>query len=65
MLVAGGGSKVTNLVAYLAERFQIYVEPFDPFRNLNVNPQKFDEPYLREFAPDMAVAVGLALRSDG
>jgi type IV pilus assembly protein PilM len=65
MLVAGGGSKVANLVAYLSERFQIYVEPFDPFRNLNVNPQKFDEQYLREFAPDMAVAVGLALRSDG
>lgn len=65
MLVAGGSSKVTNLVAYLAERFQIYVEPFDPFRNLNVNSQKFDEQYLREFAPDMAVAVGLALRSAG
>lgn len=65
VLVAGGSSKVTNLVAYLSERFQIYVEPFDPFRNLNVNQQKFDEEYLREFAPDMAVAVGLALRSDG
>jgi type IV pilus assembly protein PilM len=65
MLVAGGGSKVANLVPYLAERFQIYVEPFDPFRNLTVNPQKFDGEYLREFAPDMAVAVGLALRADG
>lgn len=65
MLVAGGGSKVANLVSYLSERFQIYVEPFDPFRNLNVNAQRFDEQYLREFAPDMAVAVGLALRSDG
>ena len=65
MLVAGGGSKVANLITYLAERFQIYVEPFDPFRNLKVNSQRFDEQYLREFAPDMAVAVGLALRSDG
>ena len=65
MLVAGGGSKVANLVAYLSERFGIYVEPFDPFRNLNVSNNKFDAEYLREFAPDMAVAVGLALRSDG
>jgi type IV pilus assembly protein PilM len=65
MLVAGGGSKVANLVPYLAERFGIYVEPFDPFRNLNVSASKFDDEYLREYAPDMAVAVGLALRSDG
>ncbi len=65
MLVAGGGSKVANLVTYLAERFQVYVEPFDPFRNLIVDTEKFNEEYLREFAPDMAVAVGLALRADG
>jgi type IV pilus assembly protein PilM len=65
MLVAGGCSKVTNLLAYLTERFQMHIEPFDPFRNLKVNHNKFDEQYLREFAPDMAVAVGLALRSDG
>ncbi len=65
MLVAGGSSKVANLIAHLAERFHIYVEPFDPFRNLKVNAQKFDEQSLRELAPDMVVAVGLALRSDG
>ncbi len=65
MLVAGGGSKVASLIPYLSERFGIYVEPFDPFRNLNVSADKFDSEYLREFAPDMAVAVGLALRSDG
>lgn len=65
MLVAGGGSKVHNLVPYFAERFQVYVEPFDPFRNLRVDKSKFNPEYLSEFAPDMAVAVGLALRSDG
>ncbi len=65
MLVAGGGSKVANLIPCLSGRFQVYVEPFDPFRNLLVDAAKFNEEYLREFAPDMAVAVGLALRSDG
>lgn len=63
VLVAGGGSKVANLIPHMTERFQVHVEAFDPFRSLNINPQKFDEAYLREYAPDMAVAVGLALRS--
>jgi type IV pilus assembly protein PilM len=63
ILVAGGGSKVAHLITHLAERFQVHVEAFDPFRCLTVNGQKFDEGYLREYAPDMAVAVGLALRS--
>jgi len=63
MLVAGGSSKVNGLIPYLAERFQIPVEPFNPFRNISINSKKFDENYIHEFAPDMAVAVGLALRS--
>jgi type IV pilus assembly protein PilM len=63
VLVAGGGSKVSNLIPHMAERFGVHVEAFDPFRSLSVNGQKFDEAYLREYAPDMAVAVGLALRS--
>ena len=64
MLIAGGGSKVPNLTAYLANRFQIYVEPFNPFRNVKISNEKFNQEYLSEFAPDMAVAVGLALRSE-
>jgi type IV pilus assembly protein PilM len=62
MLVAGGSSKASGLLAYLAERFQMPVVPFDPFRNISINSKKFDESYIHEFAPDMAVAVGLALR---
>jgi type IV pilus assembly protein PilM len=63
LLVAGGCSKVHGLIPTLAERFKVPVEPFDPFRSININAKKFDESYIREFAPDMAVAVGLALRS--
>ncbi len=63
VLVAGGCSKVYGLLPYLSERLKVSVEPFDPFRSININPKKFDENYIREFAPDMAVAVGLALRS--
>lgn len=63
ILIAGGCSKVHGLIPTLAERFKVPVEPFDPFRSININGKKFDETYIREFAPDMAVAVGLALRN--
>jgi type IV pilus assembly protein PilM len=63
MLVSGGSSKVPGLTAYLAERFGVPVEKFDSFRNIKYNAKNFDEDYIRELSPNMAVAVGLALRS--
>lgn len=62
ILVAGGGSKLPGLTDYLAKRFEIPVEVFDPFRQIQVDSRKFDPDYMREILPDMAVAVGLALR---
>jgi type IV pilus assembly protein PilM len=63
MLISGGSSKVPGLTSYLAERFGVPVEKFDSFRNIKYNTKKFDEDYIRELSPNMAVAVGLALRS--
>src|SRR5262245_53823190 len=62
ILVAGGGSKLPGLPDYLAHRFEIPVEVFDPFRQIEVDARKFDPDYMKEIVPDMAVAVGLALR---
>ncbi len=62
ILLAGGGSKLPGLGEYLAKRFEIPVEVFDPFRQIQVDPAKFDPDYMREIVPEMAVAVGLALR---
>lgn len=62
ILVAGGGSKLPGLAEYLAKRFEIPVEVFDPFRQIEVDSRKFDPEYMREVIPEMAVAVGLALR---
>ena len=62
ILLAGGGSKLPGLAVYLAKRFEIPVEVFDPFRQVQVDPKKFDPDYMREIVPEMAVAVGLALR---
>jgi type IV pilus assembly protein PilM len=62
ILIAGGGSKLPGLTEYLAKRFEITVEAFDPFKEIEVDSKKFDPDYMREVVSEMAVAVGLALR---
>jgi type IV pilus assembly protein PilM len=62
ILLAGGGSKLPGLADFLARKFEIPVEVFDPFRQIEVDSRKFDPDYMREIVPEMAVAVGLALR---
>ncbi|HXU08628.1 MAG TPA: type IV pilus assembly protein PilM, partial [Blastocatellia bacterium] len=62
MLIAGGSSKVFELTEYLSDKFQMPVERFDSFRSIRVDSKKFDDEYLRELSPNMAVAVGLAVR---
>lgn len=62
ILLAGGGSKLPGLADYLAKLFEMPVEVFNPFRQIEVDDKKFDPDYMREIVPEMAVAVGLALR---
>jgi len=62
ILVSGGGSKLKGLVDFLSKRFEVPVEMFDPFRKIKVDARGFDPEYMREIVPEMAIAVGLALR---
>ncbi len=62
ILISGGGSKLQGLAADLSARLEVPVEVLDPFRNIKVDSRKFDPDYLSEIMPEMAVAVGLALR---
>lgn len=62
ILISGGGSKLTGLADFLARRFEVSVEMFDPFRKIKVDARGFDPDYMREIVPEMAIAVGLALR---
>lgn len=62
ILVAGGGAKVKGLTEHLAERFEIPVEMFNPFRCIKIDERKFDPDWLRDITPEVVVAVGLALR---
>jgi len=62
ILVSGGGSKLSGLADFLAKQFEVPVEIFDPFRKIRVDSRGFDPEYMREMVPEMAIAVGLALR---
>src|SRR5438270_1040519 len=62
ILISGGGSKLKGLVEFLSKRFEIPVEMFDPFRKIKVDSRGFDPEYMSELVPEMAIAVGLALR---
>ncbi len=62
ILISGGGSKLSGLAEDLSRRLELPVEVLDPFRSIKVDTRKFDPDYLSEIMPEMAVAVGLALR---
>jgi type IV pilus assembly protein PilM len=62
ILISGGGSKLKGLQEYLSQRFELAVEPLNPFLRIKVDTRRFDPDYMREVVPEMAVAVGLALR---
>ena len=62
MFVSGGAIHTPGLLDTLGSNFDIPVEKFDSFRRIRVDSAKF--PLIKEQAADMAIAVGLALRSD-
>ena len=62
ILISGGGSKLAGLAEELSSRLELPVEVLDPFRSIKVDTRKFDPDYLSEIMPEMAVAVGLAVR---
>jgi len=63
IVVAGGSSRVPGLLDVLREEFSIPVEEMYPFRKIVINPGRHNEEQIRELAPRLAIAVGLALRS--
>jgi type IV pilus assembly protein PilM len=62
MLISGGGSKLSRLPQELSKRLEMPVEILNPFQRIKVDARRFDPDYLNEIMPEMAVAVGLALR---
>lgn len=63
IVVAGGSSRVPGLMDVLREEFAVPVEEMYPFRKIVINPARHNEEQIKELAPRLAIAVGLALRS--
>ena len=61
LYLAGGGAHTAGLMERLQEKLKLPVEFFDSFRAIQP-PQGINRQQLNAVAPDMAVAVGLALR---
>ena len=63
IVVAGGTARVPGLVDLLREEFAMPVEELNPFRRVLINPSRHSDDQIRDIAPRLVIAVGLALRS--
>ncbi len=63
IVVSGGTARVPGLLDLLKDEFAMTVEELYPFRKIAINPARHDEAQLRELAPRLVIATGLALRS--
>jgi type IV pilus assembly protein PilM len=63
MLVSGGAAHTPGLVETLARKFEVPAEKFDSFRKISFDNKRFSNNLLSDRAPELAVAVGLALRN--
>jgi type IV pilus assembly protein PilM len=61
MLVSGGAAHTHGLLETLSRKFEIPAAEFDSFKNISYDPKRF--PFIAERSPDLAVAIGLALRN--
>lgn len=60
--VCGGASQDPAFVHTLERKLEIPVELINPFRNVIINPKRFDISLLQKMAPMAGTSVGLALR---
>jgi len=63
--LCGGAAKTHMLANAVSQRLGVPVEMLNPFQKVRYNEKDFDVEYLREIAPLMTVAMGLATRRLG
>lgn len=63
-VLSGGGAHVRSFQHRLAVQTTIPVEIIDPFQRVSVDRRRFDTVAMASIAPQMAVALGLALREE-
>ncbi len=63
MIVSGGASHTPGLIDTLNRKFEIPTEKFDSFKKITYDPRRFSSSMIADRAPDLAIAIGLALRN--
>ncbi len=64
IFLSGGAARTYGLSSSMEADLNIPVELVDPFRSFKIDERVFDLDYLTGIGPQMAVAVGLALRDE-
>ena len=62
IFISGGSALIPGLDVFLASETGVAIELANPFEYLVTDEEVQPSAYLRDIAPDMVVAVGLALR---
>lgn len=63
MIVSGGAAHTPGLIDTLTRKFEIPAEKFNCFKKITFDPKRFSPSIIADRAPDLAIAIGLALRS--
>jgi len=63
MIVSGGAAHTPGLIETLSQKFDIPTEKFNAFKKISFDPKRFSSSMIVDRAPDLAIAIGLALRS--
>jgi type IV pilus assembly protein PilM len=62
IILSGGGANIEEFRSLLSEETFAEVEPINPFKNIEVDTDRFENSYLKAIAPQAAICMGLALR---
>ncbi|MRR38049.1 type IV pilus assembly protein PilM [bacterium] len=62
IILSGGGAHIEEFRKLLATESSAVVEILDPFRKLALDEKTFEPDYVRQIAPQAAIAMGLAMR---
>ena len=65
LYLSGGAAQTQSLIRALERNLEVPVELVNPFKNILIDPKRFDVDLLQRMAPVAAVAVGLGLRKPG
>jgi type IV pilus assembly protein PilM len=63
MLISGGSARLPGLDKLLSKDTGLPVEILDPLKKIDIDSKTFDPDYIQYVAPQMSIAVGLALRT--